>query len=143
MITIDELLGRLHKVRQTGKGRWRACCPAHGGNNPMSLAVRQGDSGHILVHCFTNECSVESIAESVGLTLDDLMQDNGEFRKTSPQRNPFNPLDVLYLMRHDLTRALVIAKDLQKGIILSPEESLELAKIIGRVSVGIRLGGGE
>lgn len=79
MSAIDKLLDLLNGVRQSGPGRYMACCPAHGDRSP-SLSVRELDDGRILLHCFAG-CNAGDVVTSLGLTLSDLMPERlGEFR---------------------------------------------------------------
>jgi DNA primase len=55
MNPIENLLGRLKKVKGRN-GSWTACCPAHNDGSP-SLAIREGEDGRVLLHCFGG-CSV-------------------------------------------------------------------------------------
>jgi len=48
---INNLLGRLNKVKSTGRNSWLACCPAHDDRSP-SLSIKEEADGHILLHCF-------------------------------------------------------------------------------------------
>ena len=48
---VDMLLSKLDGVKRTGPGRWLAKCPAHE-DRRASLAIREGDVGKTLVHCF-------------------------------------------------------------------------------------------
>jgi hypothetical protein len=70
---IDLVLARLDgfKLRENGRDRWRACCPAHGGNNPTALSVGVGDDGRVLLRCW-HGCSVDAVAAALGLELGDL-----------------------------------------------------------------------
>ena len=40
---VTNLLSTLNKVKQTGPGRWIACCPAHVDKHP-SLSVRETEN---------------------------------------------------------------------------------------------------
>src|SRR5262245_8297253 len=73
MNPIDTVLDRLvpFKLRENGQGRWRACCPAHGGRNPTALSVGVGAEDQVLLRCW-HGCEVEQIAQSIGLDLQDL-----------------------------------------------------------------------
>ena len=66
---IGDLLNRLEKVKGS-KGRWTACCPAHGDKSP-SLAVTMLDDGRILLKCFAG-CSAYEIVSAVGMDMTDL-----------------------------------------------------------------------
>ena len=68
-MSIDALLSRLEKVRNTGPDSWSACCPAHDDKGP-SLSIRDAD-GKLLIHCFAG-CSVHDVVGAVGLDIADL-----------------------------------------------------------------------
>lgn len=67
-VSIDEMLGRLDKVRKCGRG-WIARCPSHE-DKTASLSICEGDNC-ILVHCFAL-CSTADVLAAVGLQLADL-----------------------------------------------------------------------
>ena len=52
---------------------FRAACPAHKSDNPQSLKIIQGEARDgtpmTLLHCFANQCSVDSICEALGIPL--------------------------------------------------------------------------
>jgi hypothetical protein len=73
MSDINDLLNRLSKVKQTGSGKWVACCPAHEDRSP-SLSIRQADD-KILIYCFAG-CDVDDVVGSVGMSLSDLMPES-------------------------------------------------------------------
>lgn len=75
-------LNRLDRVKQTGAGRWIACCPAHDDRNP-SLSICEQDDGMTLVHCFAG-CHVDDVMDAVGLSVSDLFPD----RIPTPAREP-------------------------------------------------------
>ena len=68
---IDDILGRLKKVHQSGRGSWSASCPAHDDSGP-SLGISVGRNGNILLHCFAG-CPIESVVTALGLEMKDLM----------------------------------------------------------------------
>lgn len=74
---IDDLLDRLDKVRQTGEGKYLACCPVHGDRNPsMSLSEVIGDDGNrkVLVYCFACHASAQEVTEALGLPMSVLFE---------------------------------------------------------------------
>ncbi|HPA42013.1 MAG TPA: CHC2 zinc finger domain-containing protein, partial [Candidatus Hydrogenedentes bacterium] len=82
MATIEEILGRLAKVRPNGERSWMACCPAHADRNP-SLSVSEGEGGRVLFKCFAG-CPAESVAAALGYRMADLMggqEEKGRGRK--------------------------------------------------------------
>jgi hypothetical protein len=70
---LDLVLDRLSsfKLKQNGSGRWRACCPAHGGKNPTALSIGEGSDGRVLLQCW-HGCDVDQVAGALGLELSDL-----------------------------------------------------------------------
>lgn len=97
---INNLLNQLEKVKQTGHGRFIACCPAHQDKSP-SLAIRD-DHGTILLKCFAG-CSAYEIVSAVGMQLHDLFPETSEQRKSV--KNPFPAADVLRCIQRE---ALII-----------------------------------
>lgn len=69
VITIEDVLSRLEKVKKNGDGH-KALCPAHDDSNP-SLSIKQ-DGDKILLNCFAG-CKTEDVVKAMGLTMQDLM----------------------------------------------------------------------
>ena len=50
---------------------WRAKCPAHGGDNPTSLAISEGvdKDGHpcTLLYCHAHQCKLDDICTAIGI----------------------------------------------------------------------------
>jgi len=69
-MTAEVLLSRLEQVKQTGKDRWLARCPAHPDKHP-SLNIRETPDGKVLIKCFTG-CGAADVVAAVGLELSDL-----------------------------------------------------------------------
>jgi len=93
---IDNLLPRLDRVRNAGKGRYRAVCPAHGGKH-QNLAITIGDDGEtVLLKCFSHGCTPAEIATAVGLDLQDLFPERQpEGHACKPMRGAFSAADAL------------------------------------------------
>ena len=85
MVNVREFLGRLSSVKESSSG-WSACCPAHEDRSP-SLSVSEGTDGRILVKCHRG-CSVDTICESLGLQLSDLMPDKPNEKETRRHNAP-------------------------------------------------------
>jgi hypothetical protein len=69
---IQLILDRLRSVKKTKNG-WRACCPAHDDAHP-SLDISVGDTGCVLLKCWSAGCTVESIVSAIGLQMSDLFE---------------------------------------------------------------------
>lgn len=66
---LENLLSRLDKVRQHGRG-WKALCPAHDDHSP-SLGIKETDDGVLLVKCRVG-CATRDVLAAIGLSLPDL-----------------------------------------------------------------------
>ena len=55
----------------TGRGKYRACCPAHEDTH-ASLDIATGSDGRILLICRSQGCSAAAIVQALGLKLRDL-----------------------------------------------------------------------
>jgi hypothetical protein len=63
--TMEDVLGRLDRVRPTTRG-WSACCPAHADRTP-SLSLAEGETC-VLVKCWAG-CKLDDIAAAMGLRV--------------------------------------------------------------------------
>jgi hypothetical protein len=76
----------LSGLRPCGSGKWTARCPSHDDRH-QSLSIKIGDNGAILFRCHApHGCSVESIARSMGMELDDFFPDNKRTRNMSDRK---------------------------------------------------------
>jgi hypothetical protein len=96
-VTVDEMLGRLKRVRKSGTG-WIASCPAHDDRSP-SLSVNKGDKQEILIKCHAG-CQVSEICAALSIRDSDLCsassngnhqngEGNAEKSKESPSKLQF------------------------------------------------------
>jgi len=69
MTPIQKLISLLN-VKSSHDGRYRCQCPAHGSKGG-TLAVKEDDSGKVLLHCHAG-CEPYDILASIGLTMSDL-----------------------------------------------------------------------
>lgn len=134
----DILISRLQKVRETSRGNWIACCPAHADKNP-SMTVKD-DDGTVLVHCFAG-CSVEQILDAVGLSFDALFPDTVT-QQRKPLRRPFNAHDVLAALETEAMIVSLAALDMGKGKILNEDARKRLLLASRRVREGVELANG-
>jgi hypothetical protein len=63
MMTVDEVLARLLSYKRMG-GRWRAPCPAHGGEH-LNLSVWEGEDGYARFKCFSHNCTTAQIVAAL------------------------------------------------------------------------------
>lgn len=69
---LADFLSHFDRPRRTSRG-WLAKCPAHADRRP-SLGIAEGDSGRILLKCWTG-CSAAEIVAAMGLSMRDLFAD--------------------------------------------------------------------
>ncbi|HEU4457773.1 MAG TPA: hypothetical protein VFR90_01460 [Methylibium sp.] len=116
---IDAVLARLegHKLRENGRDRWRACCPAHGGSNPSALSIGIGAGDQVLLRCW-HGCTVDEVAGAVGLELHDLFPPRtaaGGGSAPLKRRRMLTAGQALDLLDEEMTLAWVCAADLAEG----------------------------
>lgn len=128
--SLQSLLSRLQKVKQTGNSQYIACCPSHADKSP-SLAIRQTDDGKILIKCFGG-CSVHEIASAVGLTLSDLFPPK-ESTDSKPIKNPFPAVSVLRCIQSEALIVATAACNIANGIMLSDQDLERLVLAASRI----------
>ncbi len=84
MADIQALINRLEKVRETGRDRYIAKCPAHDDGDP-SLSIRQLPDSRILLKCFAG-CGAVDILNALGLNWQSLMPDDGLYEPIAERR---------------------------------------------------------
>jgi hypothetical protein len=133
---IENILNRLTKVKQSGKGRWMASCPSHEDKSP-SLSVRELDDGRILMHCFGG-CNVGEVLGALSLTLEDLFPERLPHAKS--ERVPFNASDVLRGISFELTIVALLASKLAASPLADADRD-RLFVAISRINESLRLAG--
>ncbi len=66
---IELLSSRLKHWTQKDDSNYLACCPVHGDTNP-SLCITVSDSGKLLLHCFSHDCSTRTMMRNIGCGFD-------------------------------------------------------------------------
>ena len=127
-VSTGDLVSRLEGVKQTGPGRWIACCPAHEDRSP-SLSIRELEDGRTLLHCFGG-CYVDAVVGAVGLTVSDLFPPRRLDYVHQPRRG-VHPMDALTCLQHEATLVLIVGR-----CILNHEEIT--SEDLGRVAVSVR-----
>lgn len=134
-----DFVSRLDKARQTGPGRWIACCPAHQDKRP-SLAVRELDDGRTLLKCFGG-CDVGAVTGALGLSVTDLFPDRIGYDK--PQRRDRIPAaDVLACVGHEALIVAIAGKAIAAGETLNAEDSERLSVAIARLQTAAEVAHG-
>lgn len=139
MISVDNLLQHLHKVKRTGAGTWTACCPAHDDRGP-SLAVREIEDGRILVHCFAG-CGVDEVLAAVGLTFGDLFPSGPVTHHARPERRPFPAADVLRAVAFEALVVAAAAASMLAGQPFTEADRSRLILAVGRIQSALTAAG--
>ncbi len=132
----DKIITLLDGVKNTGKDRWIARCPAHEDKTP-SLAIREVDD-KLLLHCFAG-CSYYEIVSAVGLDPSDLFPDKPRSHK--PISKPFPAADILRCLSNEVTVLMLVASDLAKCEKLDNDTKERLMKSAQRFDSALSAGG--
>ena len=107
--------------RPYGDG-FRTCCPAHGGDNPTSLSIRDTDDGYVLVHCFAG-CSYQDIVVE--------LRQRGLWPEATTEQKK---IAAIQNRRHEKEYAEIVvyiaACDSKKGIELTPADKQLVRKAL-------------
>jgi hypothetical protein len=132
---IGNLLNRLEKVKGK-KGRWTACCPAHGDKSP-SLAITQLDDGRILLKCFAG-CSAYEVVSAVGMDMTDLFPKDDLLKPgihgLKSERKPFYAADLLKIIHFEALVTSLVAFDIAEGRQVSDADRKRLKTAFERIN---------
>lgn len=137
---IGNLLNRLEKVKGS-KGRWTACCPAHGDKSP-SLAITMLDDGRILLKCFAG-CSAYEVVSAVGMDMTDLFPKETKLGYSSdnqslkPAHRPFYATDLLKIIHFEALITSIAAFDVSQGRQISDGDRKRLKTAFERINEAI------
>lgn len=137
----EKLLSQCKKVRETGRGTWVACCPAHEDKNP-SMTVRELADGMVLVHCFAG-CGVEAIIGATGLQFDDLFPEKLERDFTPAIKRRFPAADVLLMVEREMDIVKIVADDIVAGRTVTPGDAERVRLSRDRIREAMKLAGVE
>lgn len=132
MTPADQLLPRLHGVRERGRGQWSARCPAHEDHSP-SLSIKERDDGALLLHCWAG-CEVDAIVGAVGLDLADLFARTGSSGKASKRRHLITAAQALDLLHDEALLVAVAAANIAHGVELAEADKDRLLQAAARVA---------
>jgi DNA primase len=130
---IESLLARLDAVKPQGQNKWVARCPSHDDKHP-SLSIKEGNDGVVLLKCWSG-CNASEIVGAVGLELSDLFPKHENFdhsKRHHVERKPWNAMDVLRALVHEVTVVAVCAGQL-KNAGLTPDDAARLTLAIQRL----------
>lgn len=115
MTPVENLISRLDKVKGRN-GSWTARCPAHADKGP-SLAVREGEDGRVLLHCFAG-CETASVLGAIGMDMTDLFPPDEKRREVTskPSMKPaFFASDLMRIIHVEALVVQIVAFDIANG----------------------------
>jgi hypothetical protein len=123
---IDSVLARLEPfgVREQGRERWRARCPAHGGKSANTLSVGVGDGDCVLLRCWAG-CDVDAVTQALGLDVGDLFPRRDAHAPEMQRRRLLSAAQALELLESVATLVVVVASDMATG--KAPDEATRKA----------------
>jgi len=138
-MTAATILQRLDRVRETGPGRWIACCPAHSDKSP-SLSIRELEDGRVLLHDFAG-CSALEVLDAVGLDWSALYPPRAP-TTTHRRRGPPVPYaDALRCLAHEAWAVLISAARVEREDCITEEDLRRLTLAIQRIQTACEVTG--
>ncbi len=132
-MSIDALISRLDGIKETGPGKYLSRCPSHDDRSP-SLAIKDGDDGRVLIHCFAG-CETEDVLAAIGLTFSDVMPDRiGQEHSYKPVRNRISPRDALATVDHESLVVAIIGADILEHKEIDDETWGRLGVAVNRIN---------
>ncbi len=130
MSSLEKVLSRLDMVKHIGDGRYKALCPAHNDRTP-SLAIKYTDR-RLLLHCFGG-CETLDVLGAIGLDFADIMPEKvmGNFK---PDKKPFYAIDILNIIKFEVTLIYIYAADMAKGLTLTSSDRERLLLATSRIN---------
>ena len=137
MSPLDLVLQRAeqHGLRQVSPGRWRCCGVCHGGSNPSSLSIREGDTGAVMLKCW-HGCDVDRITAVLGLELSDLFPPKlgaGQGAAPARRRGLITARQALDVIERELMLTWTAAFNLANGHALTADDLMRLDVAVVRM----------
>jgi hypothetical protein len=130
----------LARVKKIAADKWAAACPIDQSRNGRPIAVREMSDGRVLLYPFCG-CNTGDVLSALGLSFSDLFPEPlGEFK---PERRPFDPVQVLAALEHEITVAVLIASDVTETGRIDGEQEARLRTVARRLNSALEaIGGG-
>ena len=116
------------EARQHGSS-WRAKCPAHGGDNPQSLLIKEGTDKHghpcTILKCFAHDCDIRDICTALGIELRQLFCIHPDYAKATKHAPRAKGPGIKKLETLDAPVAAEIAQCLLAEIVIEDPSFLE------------------
>jgi hypothetical protein len=130
----DRVIAGLQNVRVTGPAKWVGACPLCKSRKGRPVAVRSLPNGVCLVHAFCG-CDSSDVLAAIRLKLADLFPaGHGDFK---PERHPFDAMQVLVAIAHEITVAAMIAEDMRAMSTADDEQRERLRTACRRMNAAL------
>jgi hypothetical protein len=135
-MSLDVLLGKLHKVKRTGSNAWMACCPVHADKTP-SLSIRDAGDGRLLINCLAS-CDTREILQAVGMDWEDVMPPK-QASYQAPIKQRVYPSDALKAIQSEARIVMIAASTMASGEDLTVGDILRLRTAMERINSALEL----
>jgi hypothetical protein len=140
MTPVENLISRLDKVKGRN-GSWTARCPAHADKGP-SLAVREGEDGRVLLHCFAG-CETASVLGAIGMDMTDLFPPDSKRRdylvEGKPSMKPaFFASDLMRIIHFEALVVQIVAFDIANNKPVNEETRERMLTAYQRIDEAVR-----
>jgi hypothetical protein len=138
MTPVENLISRLEVVKGRN-GAWTARCPAHEDKSP-SLAVREGEDGRVLLHCFGG-CSTADVLGAIGMDMSDLFPASDKRREvvSKPGMKPaFFASDLMRIIHFEALIVQIVAYDIAHGKLPTEETRERMLTAYQRIDEAVR-----
>ena len=138
MTPVENLILRLRVVKGRN-GAWTARCPAHEDKSP-SLAVREGEDGRVLLHCFGG-CSTADVLGAIGMDMSDLFPSDDKRREVTskPSMKPaFFASDLMRIIHFEALIVQIVAYDIAHGKTPNEETRERMLTAYQRIDEAVR-----
>ena len=78
-MSIESILGRLDKVRKSGRDKWRAPCVVHGGKD-LNMIISERSDGSVGAYCFVCGASAVDLADTLGLDRSEVFAPDSDYK---------------------------------------------------------------
>ncbi len=140
MTPVENLISRLDKVKGRN-GSWTARCPAHDDKGP-SLAVREGEDGRVLLHCFAG-CETANVLGAMGMDMTDLFPPDSKRRDYAAEGKPsmkpaFFASDLMRIIHFEALVVQIVAFDIANSKPVTEETRERMLTAYQRIDEAVR-----
>jgi hypothetical protein len=118
-MSVQTILNRLDKVRNSGQDKWRIPCPVHNGKD-YNMSIKECADGTVLAHCFVCGADGPALCDALGLPKSEIFP---------PESRYIKPAITKKMQQEALEDEFVISiASQQRKLTLEDKRRLRLAK---------------